>query len=86
MMSAMVSDNIYAKFCLSNLKMILSALTLSSTVLDVSYGNQIYYRLMEPAHEIMVLIAQANSEGSGEAAYPRNLARAFAVRTHKVWK
>ena len=24
----------------------------------------------EPAHEIMVIIAQANSEGSGETAHP----------------
>ena len=40
----------------------------------------------EPAHEIMVLVAQANSEGSGETAHPRSLARAFAVCTHKVWK
>ena len=30
--------------------------------------------------------AQATSEGSGEPAHPRSLDRAFAVRTHKVWK
>ena len=40
---------------------------------------------IEPAHEIMVLIAQATSEGSGEPAHPRSLARAFAVRTNEVW-
>ena len=40
----------------------------------------------EPADEIMVLITQATSEGSGESVYPRSLARAFAVRTHEVWK
>ena len=40
----------------------------------------------EPAHEIMVLITYATSEDSGEPAHPRSLARAFAVRTHKVWK
>ena len=40
----------------------------------------------EPAHGIMVLITQATSEGSGEPAHPRSLARAFAVRTHDVWK
>ena len=38
----------------------------------------------EPTHEIMVLITQATSEGSGEPAHPRRLARAFAVRTHEV--
>ena len=31
----------------------------------------------EPAHEIMV---QATSEGSGEPAHLRSLARAFAIR------
>ena len=40
----------------------------------------------EPAHEIMVLITQATSEGSGEPAHPHSLATAFAVRTHEVWK
>ena len=30
----------------------------------------------------MVFITYANSEGSGEAAHPRSLARAFAVRPH----
>ena len=34
----------------------------------------------------MVLIVQATSEGSGEAAHPRSLARAFAVGSHEVWK
>ena len=41
---------------------------------------------VEPAHEIMVLVTQATSEGSGEPVHPRSLARAFAVRTHEVWK
>ena len=40
----------------------------------------------EPAHEIMVLITRVTSEGSGEPAHLRGLARAFAVRTHEVWK
>ena len=42
--------------------------------------------IYEPAHEIMVLITQATSEGSGEPAHPRSLARAFAVRSHEVGK
>ena len=36
--------------------------------------------------EIMVLITLATSEGSGEPAHPCSLDRAFAVRTHEVWK
>ena len=41
---------------------------------------------LEPAHEILVLITKATSEGSGELAHPRSLARAFTDRTHEVWK
>ena len=40
--------------------------------------------ISEPAHEIMVLTAKATSEGSDEPAYPRSLARAFAIRTNEV--
>ena len=40
----------------------------------------------EPAHEILVLVTQTNSEGSGEPAHPHSLARVFAVRTHEVRK
>ena len=45
-----------------------------------------YMYSYEPAHEIMVLITQATSEGSGELAHPRSVARAFALRSHEVWK
>ena len=38
----------------------------------------------EPAHEIIVLITQATSEGSGKPAGPRSLTRAFAVRTQSM--
>ena len=41
---------------------------------------------IEPAHEIMVLITKVTSEGSGEPTHLRSLARAFAIRTHEVWK
>ena len=44
------------------------------------------FRKIEPANEIMVLITYATSEGSGEPAQPRSLARASTVRTHEVWK
>ena len=47
-------------------------------------GNEL--ETFELAHEIMVLITQAISEGSGELALPRSLARAFPVRTYEVWK
>ena len=42
--------------------------------------------LFEPAREILVLNAQATSEGSGKPAHPGSLARAFAVCTHELWK
>ena len=35
-------------------------------------------RINAPAHEIMVLITQATSEGSGEPAHPHSLTRTFA--------
>ena len=41
---------------------------------------------IEPANKIMVLITWATSEGSGEPVHPHSLTRAFAVRTHEVWK
>ena len=44
------------------------------------------WKKIEPAHEIMVLITQATSEGSGEPAHPRSCARAFTVHTDEVWK
>ena len=44
--------------------------------------NHVY----EPAHEIIVLITKATSEGSGKPVHPHSLARAFAVRMHEVWK
>ena len=34
----------------------------------------------------MVLIAYATREGLDEPVQPRSLARAFTVRTHKLWK
>ena len=42
--------------------------------------------IYEPAHEIMVPITQATSEGSGEPAHPCSLARTFTVHSHEVWK
>ena len=38
----------------------------------------------ESAHVKRVLITKAASEGSGEPAHKRSLARAFAVRRHVV--
>ena len=42
--------------------------------------------LFEPAHEILVLITEAISKGSGESAHLHSLTRAFAVCTHEVCK
>ena len=40
--------------------------------------------LIEPAHEILVLIACVLSEGSAETAHLRSLGRAFAAHTQNV--
>ena len=41
--------------------------------------------LSGPRQAILVLIAYASSEGSGESAHPRSLARTFAARSYKQW-
>ena len=38
-----------------------------------------------PRQGNLVLIAYASSEGSGEPAHPRSLARTFAARSYKQW-
>ena len=41
--------------------------------------------LFGPRQANLVLIAYASSEGSGEPAHPRSLARTFAARSYKQW-
>ena len=41
--------------------------------------------LYGPCQANLVLIAYASSEGSGEPAHPRSLARTFAARSYKQW-
>ena len=38
-----------------------------------------------PRQANLVLIAYASSEGSGEPAHPRSLARTFAAHSYKQW-
>ena len=38
-----------------------------------------------PRQANLVLIAYASSEGSGEPAHPRSLARTFTARSYKQW-
>ena len=69
----------------------LGSYRLSSYLLIVSWVQFLVSRgrvIMrnEPAHEIMILITYANSEGSGEPGHPLSLTTAFTVRTHKVWR
>ena len=40
-------------------------------------------RINGPRQANLVLMAYASSEGSGEPAHPRRLARTFAVRSYK---
>ena len=41
--------------------------------------------LYGPRQANLVLIAYASSEGSGEPAHPRSLARTFAASSYKKW-
>ena len=43
------------------------------------------HRVYGPRQANLVLIAYASSEGSGEPAHPRSLARTFAARSYKQW-
>ena len=40
----------------------------------------------EPAHKIMVLIANSNSKGSDEPLQMHKFTRAFSVHMHDIWK
>ena len=42
-----------------------------------------FYFIHGPRQANLVLIAYASSEGSGEPAHPRSLARTFAARSYK---
>ena len=42
-------------------------------------------KIIGPRQANLVLIAYASSEGSGEPAHPRSLARTFAARSYKQW-
>ena len=43
------------------------------------------YSIFGPRQANLLLIAYASSEGSGEPAHPRSLARTFAARSYKQW-
>ena len=49
------------------------------------WPQQIYILAYGPRQANLVLITYASSEGSGEPAHPRSLARTFAARSYKQW-
>ena len=49
------------------------------------YLNVSVLLLNEPRQANLVLIGYARSEGSGEPAHPRSLARTSAARSYKQW-
>ena len=56
---------------------------LKSAKLDEAGPDGWLHSLIGPRHANLVLIAYASSEGSGEPAHPRSLARTFAARSYK---
>ena len=48
-------------------------------------NSEWHIRTYGPRQANLVLIAYASSEGSGEPAHPRSLARTFAARSYKQW-
>ena len=61
----------------------------SISVIQVSMYDYVFFfnafQWNGPHQANLVLIAYASSEGSGEPAHPRSLARTFAARSYKQW-
>ena len=55
----------------------------SSKVVHSDLGKYLLSLSYGPRQANLVLIAYASSEGSGEPAHPRSLARTFAARSYK---
>ena len=53
--------------------------------IDAKWLERVGRSLIGPRQANLVLIAYASSEGSGEPAHPRSLARTFAARSYKQW-
>ena len=47
------------------------------------FGEYLFTHIVGPRQANLVLIAYASSEGSGEPAHPRSLARTSAARSYK---
>ena len=80
------SDNTDTDSQIDSLENVDFSFHMSALSLDDEEGENYHEWTNEPANEIMALITQATSEGSGEPAHPHSLARAFAVRIHDIWK
>ena len=57
----------------------------SVAVYYLDFSEILLIRISGPRQANLVLIAYASSEGSGEPAHPRSLARTFAARSYKQW-
>ena len=62
------------------LKIILSRLQQAEEIIAENWEQQ-----FGPRQANLVRIAYASSEGSGEPAHPRSLARTFGARSYKQW-
>ena len=51
--------------------------------LEIVHRKPVYKSLDGPRQANLVLIAYASSEGSGEPAHPRSVARTFAAHSYK---
>ena len=54
-------------------------------LLDLNNIGWVLLTTYGPRQANLVLISYASSEGSGEPAHPRSLARTFAARSYKQW-
>ena len=80
-----MSFTLITKMCKANILKYLSVwIPKLTSELKADIWNTIY-STNGPRQANLLLIAYASSEGSGEPAHPRSLARTFAARSYKQW-
>ena len=80
--SYFTSNNSRVLFCEQFMSEFDWAICLFICNLYFCFSNNVPF-LIGPRQANLVLIAYASSEGSGEPAHPRSLARTFAARSYK---
>ena len=74
--------------CFNDFAVVMPSLFTTQTT-SVTWNQQFSFKIFQllngPRQAYLVLIAYVSSEGSGEPAHPRSLARTSAPRSYKQW-